>query len=146
MLTDFDHMATILSNVDQSHIVSREGNRLEVNQKAHGNAGPLKISTDSVRQIELTPKREIKSHLLKGDLKSSDFTTRLAPEGELIRVSVAGKFATGLLAGAALSPEAVQQQTQRQYQELREEILRRKNKQPTPACLIAKNCERASTS
>jgi hypothetical protein len=33
---------------------------------------------------------------------------------------------------------------QRQYQELREEILRRKTKEPAPPCLLAKNCAQVS--
>jgi carbon monoxide dehydrogenase subunit G len=142
VLTDYEHMTTFLTSVDQSHVTTREGNRLELSQKSHGTMGPIRLSADSLRQVELTPKREIRTHLLKGDLKSSDFTTRIAPQGDSTRVSVSGKFVTGLLAGSAITPEAVQAQTQLQYQELREEILRRKNRQPTPACLLAKNCVR----
>jgi len=143
VLTDFDHMATFLSSVDQSHVSNREGNRVEVIQKSHSSAGPIRLSLDSVRQVDLTPKREIRSHLLKGDLQSSDFTTSIVPEGETTRITVSGKFVAGLIAGAAITPELVQAQTQLQYQELREEILRRKARQSTPACLMAKNCVRS---
>jgi uncharacterized membrane protein len=142
VLTDFEHMTTFLTSVDQSHITNRDGNRLEVSQKSHSTAGPIRLSTDSLRQVDLTPKREIRSHLLKGDLKSSDFTTRIAAQGDSTRISVSGKFVAGMLAGSAITPEAVQAQTQAQFQEMREEILRRKNRQPTPACLLAKNCVR----
>jgi carbon monoxide dehydrogenase subunit G len=142
VLTDFDHMATILSSVDQSRIVNRDGDQFDVVQKSHGNAGPIQLSLDSVRHLQLVPKREIRSHLVKGDLRSSDFTTRLVAEGEATRIVVTGKFATGLLGGVAVTPEAVHAQTRRQYQELREEILRRKAKQPPPPCLVAKNCVR----
>jgi hypothetical protein len=38
----------------------------------------------------------------------------------------------------------VQSQTRRQYQELRDEILRRKTNEPTPPCILAKNCTQAS--
>jgi carbon monoxide dehydrogenase subunit G len=142
VLTDFDRMATILSNVDQSRIVNRDGDRFEVVQKSHGSAGPIQLSLDSVRHLELVPKREIRSRLIKGDLKSSEFTTRVVPQGDVTRVTVNGKFVAGFLSGAVITPEAVQAQTRQQYQELREEILRRKRKEPTPPCLIAKNCVR----
>ncbi len=140
VLTDFDHMAQILSNVDASHVANRDGERFEVIQKSHASAGLIRISLDSVRQVELTPKREIRSHLIKGDLKSSDFSTRIADEGGVIRITVNGKFVAQGLGAAAITPEAVQAQTQRQYQELRDEILRRKAKEPPPPCLLAKNC------
>ena len=141
VLTDFDHMTQILSNVDASRITSRDGNRIEVTQKSHAQAGLLRVSLDSVRQVELTPKTEIKSHILKSnDLKSSDFTTRLAEEGGLIKVTVRGSFVPMGLAAAAANPGAVEANTRRQYTELRDEIVRRKNHEPTPPCILAKNC------
>jgi carbon monoxide dehydrogenase subunit G len=145
VLTDFDHMAQILSNVDASKVVNRDGDRFEVVQKSHANAGPLRLSTDSVRQVELSPKHEIKSHLLKGDLKSSEFTTRIAEQGGLTKVNVHGAFVPGGLAAAAITVEAVQAQTQRQYSELRDEVLRRKNNEPTPPCVLTKNCPQGSS-
>jgi len=141
VLTDFDHMTQILSNVDASRITNRDGNRIEVTQKSHAQAGPLRVSLDSVRQVELTPKTEIKSHILKSnDLKSSDFTTRLAEEGGLIKVTVRGSFVPMGFAAAAANPEAVEANTRRQYSELRDEIVRRKNHEPPPPCILAKNC------
>jgi carbon monoxide dehydrogenase subunit G len=127
VLTDFDHMAQIISNVDASHIANRDGNTFEVIQKSHASAGLLRVSLDSVRQVELSPKQEIRSHLLKGDLKSSDFTTRIAEEGGVIKITVHGKFVAGGLSASAITLESVESQTRRQYQELREEILRRKS-------------------
>jgi len=145
VLTDFDHMAQILSNVDASKVVNRDGDRFEVAQKSHANAGPLRLTLDSVRQVELSPKHEIRSHLLKGDLKSSDFTTRIAEQGGLTMVNVHGAFVPGGLAAAAITVEAVQAQTQRQYLELRDEVLRRKNHEAPPPCLLTKNCAQGSS-
>lgn len=144
VLTDFDRMAQILSSVDQSRIVNRKGNRFEVTQKSHGNVGPIRVSLDSVRAVELTPKREIRSNLLSGDLKSSDFTTRIARKGGDTQVNVSGKIVAEGMTAAAITPEAVCSQIRRQYQELREEILRRKAKEPPPPCLLAKNCAQPS--
>jgi len=140
VLTDFEHMAQILSNVDASQIANRDGNKFEVVQKSHASVGLLKVSLDSVRQVDLSPKQEIRSHLVKGDLKSSDFTTRIAEEGGVSRITVHGKFVAAGLSGAAINSETVETQTRRQYQELRDEILRRKSNTPAPPCLLAKNC------
>ena len=73
-------------------------------------------------------------------MKSSDFTTRLAEDGGLTKVTVRGTFVPVGLAAAAATPEAVEANTRRQYTELRDEILRRKNHEPAPPCLLAKNC------
>jgi uncharacterized membrane protein len=140
VLVDFDNMARILSNVDASRIANRDGDKFEVIQKSHAAAGPVRLSLDSVRQVELVPKREIRSHLVKGDLKASDFVTRVNEDGPGVRVSVSGKFVAGGFSGGVISPETVENQTRRQYQELRDEVMRRKSSAPTPPCILAKNC------
>ena len=144
VLTDFDRMAQILSNVDASKVSNRDGNKFEVVQKSHASAGLFRISLDSVREVELLPKQEIRSHLVKGDLKSSDFTTRLAEAGNVVTITVQGKFVATGLSASAITPETVESQTRRQYQELREEVLRRKTNQPTPPCILAKNCTQST--
>ncbi len=141
VITDFDRMSQIVTAVDSSKIVNRDGNLVQVAQKSHASAGLVKLSTESLREVQLTPPKEMRSHLLKGDLKSSDFTTRVSDEGGgLTKVSVSGKFVAGALTAGVITPETVEAQTRRQYQELREEILRRKAKEPPPPCLLAKNC------
>ena len=142
VFTDFDRMAQILSNVDASKIVSRDGNMMQVAQKSHATAGLVRLSLDNLRQIELVPNREIRSRLIKGDLKASDFTTRLSPDGPATRVSVKGKFTVGALSGTAINEDAVAKQTRRQYEELRTEVLRRKNNLPPPPCPAGKTCEK----
>ena len=141
VLTDFERMAQILSNVDASKIVARDGNLIRVSQQSHAQVGLLKLSLKNVREIELTPNREIHSKLLEGDLKSSDFTTRISPDGANTKVSVRGQFVTKGAASAVVNVDAVAKQTRRQYEELREEILRRKGNLPPPPCLLAKTCE-----
>jgi carbon monoxide dehydrogenase subunit G len=145
VLTDFDKMAQILSNVDSSRIVSREGNVMQVAQTSHASVGLIKASLKNLRQVELVPNREIRSKLLNGDLKSSDFVTRIAADGAGSRVTVKGKFTVGGLSAAVVNEDSVSKQTRRQYQELREEVLRRKAKEPPPPCLLAKTCEQQAS-
>ena len=126
VLADFEHMAQILSNMDSSRIVSRDGNRITVAQTSHGKIGPIHVSVDGLREIVLTPPTEIRSHLIKGDLKASDFTTELHDEGAMTRVVVRGRLVVAPWVGLALGADKVAAQTRQQYQELRDEILRRK--------------------
>lgn len=126
VLTDYEHMAQIVSSIDSSEVTSRDGNRIEVAQRSHGHAGPIKISVDGVRVVDLAPYTEIRSHLKKGDLKASDFTTRIIDEGAVTRVTGHGTIVPGAWVAWAISTATVEAQTRRQYQELRDEILRRK--------------------
>jgi len=126
VLSDFEHMAQILSNMDSSRIVSRDGNRITIAQTSHGKVGFIPVSVDGLREIVLMPPTEIRSHLIKGDLKASDFTTQLHGEGAVTRVTVHGKLVVAPWVGFALSADKVAAQTRQQYQELRDEMLRRK--------------------
>jgi hypothetical protein len=126
VLADYEHMAQFVSTIDSIRIVSRDGNRLEVAQQSHGNVGPIHISVDGLREIELTPPKEIRSHLVKGDLKAADFTTRIVDDGGATRVVGTGKLVPAAWVAWAVTVATVEAQTRRQYQDLRNEILRRK--------------------
>lgn len=144
VLTDYDNMAKIVSTVNESRVQNRNGNTFEVAQKSQVKAGLLPIYLDSVRQVTLTPPKEIKSTLLKGNLKSSDFTTRVFDEGAQTRVTAEGTFVPTALGAATITVESVTASTRQQYKELRDEIVRRKNGQPPPPCILAKNCQQSS--
>src|SRR5436190_15669136 len=76
VLTDYDHMAQFVGNVESSRITDRKGNRLIVAQKSHTALGLLQFSFDNVREVDLVPHSEIRSKLISGDMKASAFTTR----------------------------------------------------------------------
>jgi carbon monoxide dehydrogenase subunit G len=126
VLTDYEHMAQIVSSIDSSEVLSRDGNRIEVAQRSHGHAGPIRVSVDGVRVVDLAPYSEIRSHLKKGDLKASDFTTRIVDEGGVTRVTGHGTIVPAAWVAWAISAATVEAQTRRQYQELRDEIVRRR--------------------
>lgn len=140
VLVDYDHMAEILSNVDVSRIVKRDGDLLEVVQTSHIGFGPFKISLDNRRRVELIPRREIRSHLIEGDLKTSDFVTRLVQRGAATQVVWRGRIVPGPLASLAVTPGAVEAELGQLCRELRAEILRRVERPVPPACGLADAC------
>jgi hypothetical protein len=103
VLVDYDRMSEMLSNVDASRVIKRAGNQLEVAQRSHLGFGPIKISLDNRRLVELIPQREIRSHLVEGDVKASDFTTRLIDAGTGVRVIWRGRIVPGPVAGLAIT-------------------------------------------
>jgi len=68
------------------------------------------------------------------------FTTRIVAQGAVTRVEVQGTFVPTWLAATVINTNEVEAQTRRQYSELRAEILRRKNGEPTPPCIVKKDC------
>jgi len=126
VLTDYDHMAEIVSNVESSKVLKRAGNRLEITQKSRTTLGPLHFSFDNVREVELTPYTEIRSRLISGDMDASAFTTRIVSEGKATRIFNHGEFIPNLWMPPLIGRAFLEAETRKQFEEMRAEILRRK--------------------
>src|ERR1700694_2534608 len=126
VLTDYDHMAEFVGNVQASKITDRKGNTLVVAQKSGTAFGLLKFSFDNVREVELVPHSEIRSNLISGDMKASAFTTRIMSNGGgVTRVVNYGEFVPTMWVPPVIGTVFLEAETRRQFHELRNEIMRR---------------------
>lgn len=126
VMTDYDHMSQFVSSLVSSRIIGREGNTLSVEQKGKASRGLLTISFDNVREIVLTPPREVHSRLVSGNLKASEFTTRVIDRGAFTQIINHGEFIPNVWVPPVIGPVLIEAETRKQFQELRTEILRRK--------------------
>jgi hypothetical protein len=127
VLTDFDGMAGFISNLRSSAVVARSGNTLQVEQKGRADYGPWSFSFDTVREIHLTPTHEIRSRLVHGSMKKLDGTTTLTADGDGTQVSYHGESVPGTWVPPVAGPAFIAHETQEQFHEMRNEILRRKH-------------------
>ncbi len=126
VLTDYDHMAQFVGNVQASKITDRKGNTLVVAQKSGTAFGLLKFSFDNIREVELVPHSEIRSKLISGDMKASAFTTRIVSDGGAVtRVFNHGEFIPTMWVPPVVGTAFLETETRRQFHELRNEIMRR---------------------
>jgi carbon monoxide dehydrogenase subunit G len=133
VLTDYDHMAQFVSNLSMSRIVRRVGDGLEVAQTSRLRFGLIDLHFDNVREIEFVPLREIRSRLVRGDMKASAFTTRLVAEGDLTRITNHGRFIPDRWIPPLIGTVMLEAETRKQFAEFRAEILRRKGPALTSA-------------
>jgi hypothetical protein len=124
--TDYDHMASFVSNLESSRILTRVGNVLTIEQKGKASRGPLSFAFQNVREIVLTPPREIRSRLVSGDLEASEFTTRVIDHGESSEIVNHGEFIPKVWVPPIIGPAVIEAETRKQFAELRAEVLRRK--------------------
>jgi hypothetical protein len=132
VMTDYDHMARFVSNLDESKVLSRVGDTLTVFQKGTATRGPLSFSFENVREIVLTPYREIRSRMISGDLESSEFTTRVMESNGFTQITNHGEFVPKIWVPPVIGPSLIAAETRRQFGQLRTEILRRKTLSATP--------------
>jgi hypothetical protein len=118
-------MAQFLSNLEYSRIDDRVDNVLRVHQKGKASRGPLTLTFDNVREIELVPYREIRSRLISGDLKPSDFVTRIEETAARVHIVNSGRYTPNIWVPPVIGPALIEAETQKQFGEFRTEILRR---------------------
>jgi carbon monoxide dehydrogenase subunit G len=126
VLTDFDHMAKFLPNLQSSRVIAGGPDKIQVEQKGRIKYGLLSFSFDNVREVELAPYHEIRSHLVSGNLKKGEGTTQLLPEGNGTRVVYHNESLPGFWLGASVSLSVVEKASREQFEAMRNEILRRK--------------------
>jgi hypothetical protein len=125
VMTDYPQMPNFISNIQYSAVEETTGNVLRVRQKGKASRGPLTLSYDMTREVELVPQREIRSRLISGDLKSSDFVTRIEPRDGVIHIINNGHYVPKVWVPPVLGPAMIEAETQKQFGEFRTEILRR---------------------
>jgi uncharacterized protein YndB with AHSA1/START domain len=126
VLTDYDHMARFVSNVLESHVVRRDGDRIAVEQKSQLTVGLLQFEFTNLREVDLIPFREIRSRVTDGDMQGSSFTTTIATRGTRTKVDNRGTFHSNRWIPPIIGNVVLEAETRKQFQEFRTEILRRK--------------------
>jgi Polyketide cyclase / dehydrase and lipid transport len=125
VLTDYDHMARFVTNLEVSELRARDGDTLQVFQKGSAARGPFSFSFENLREIRLTPQEEIRSRLISGTLKSSEFTTRVVDSGDEVHILNSGRFVPEVWVPPVIGPAVIEAETRKQFDEIRTEIQRR---------------------
>jgi carbon monoxide dehydrogenase subunit G len=125
VLTDYDRMASFISNIKSSRVVARQGDTLEVAQSGETKVAFLRFGFSAVRAIELVPMREIRSTLVSGDFKSYTSTTSIAatPSGTTIRHH--GEYVPKSWLPPLVGPAVIESETHKQWREFIAEMGRR---------------------
>lgn len=127
VLTDFDHMVDVMSNLKSSRILERNGNVLRVAQAGTAHYGFFSYDFSSEREVRLEPMKRIRARQISGNarsfesemaLSSSDKGLELAYHAELVPDSGIARLFGGPF---------VQHEVEEQLGEMVGEIERRKN-------------------
>jgi len=132
VLTDYDHMADFVANLESSSVIARTGNTLDVMQKGTAHYGLLSFPFQSVRRVVLTPRREIRSVIMSGEMTGSEIVTRIAADGTTTQVSVRSRYVPTIWIPPVVGTSVIASETRKQWFTLREEVLRRRAQAPRP--------------
>jgi hypothetical protein len=133
VLTDYDHMADFVANLEASSIIARSGNTLDVMQKGTARYGLLSFPFQSVRRVVLMPRREIQSKITSGEMTGSEIVTRITGGGMTTQVSVRSRYLPTIWIPPVIGTSVIASETRKQWFTLREEVLRRRAQVARPA-------------
>lgn len=127
VLTDFDHMVGFISNMKESKVVEFTGDKLKVFQRGNAAYGPVEFAFESTRELTLTPYTKIQTHMLSGNMKSIDGTTQIVEEGQQTRIILHNESVPGRWIPPIVGKSFIEHETRGQYQDIRNEVIKRKN-------------------
>ena len=125
VFTDYDHMASFISNIKHSKLIARNGNSLEVEQSGETRVAFLRFGFAAVRAVELVPMQEIRSSLVSGDFKAYVSTTRIAATPSGVKISHHGEYVPKSWLPPLVGPAVIESETRKQFREFIAEIERR---------------------
>ncbi len=125
VLTDYENMPRFVSTLQASSIEKRSGNWLQVTQYGAVQFGLLGFPFTTVRQIELVPFTEIRTSVIDGSMKSSQFVTTIDATSDETRIVQHGTVVPDVWIPPGIGPAIIAARTRVQWQEFRAEILRR---------------------
>lgn len=127
-VTDYEHMTRFLPKLQESRVLSRDGNRLRVVQKGRTSRGFLTFSFENVRDVVLVPHSEIRTRLVSGTLRQADSVTRIVRRGSGSRLVNRGEYVPAAWVPLALAMPLIEAEAREQYGLLRAEIVRRRSR------------------
>lgn len=126
VLTDFEHMAGFVPNVEESRIVEREANTLQVAQRGKLDFGPFSMRFESVRRIEMRRREGILlSRGIAGSARRLESEMRLTPEAAGTRLSYRLEMVPDRWLPSSLGMGFLQHELAEQFTAIAREMLRR---------------------
>ena len=127
VMTDYDHATAFISHLDKSVILSRTEDTLLVSQKGTMGWGPFSLPLETVTEVRLTPFEKILGHLVSGNMKKGESTTRLIADATGTRVVYHLESIPDVWLPPLIGRALVEHETRARFRQLVEEILRRKD-------------------
>lgn len=125
VLTDFDHMASILGNLTSSKIVRHDGDVWVIRQEGIAKYGPFSFSFESEREIHLEPMKRILAKNLSGTLKKMESEADVVPFDQGVQVKYHAEIVFDSILGRVFGATFVRHEVEEQLLSMAREMQRR---------------------
>lgn len=132
VLTDFDHMADFVPNVESSRFVSREGNVAHVAQRGKLDFGPFTIRYESERRIEMRPSEGIiLARSVAGTTKHMQSEMRLSGQSQGTELSYRVEMVPDRWIPSSVGVSFMRHELAEQFSAIAREMVRRQESRRT---------------
>ena len=128
VLTDFDHMASIVSNLESSRITSRQGDSLRVHQEGTARYGLLSFHFESEREVHLEAMQRIVSRNLSGSAKQIDSEARLRALDGAVEITYHAEVVPDSVLARLFGTAFIRHEVEEQFREMTIEMRRRQDR------------------
>lgn len=125
VLTDFEHMASFIPNLQSSQVLSRQGPVWTVRQTGTARWGLLALAFESVRELVLDPPQEIRARSIGGSFARMDSRMQLSPEPGGTRLHYHAEGVPGDWFPPLIGPALIRHETAEQFTAMLQEMQRR---------------------
>lgn len=137
VLTDYEHMSSLLGGLSLSKIISRQGNTWVVRQERVVRYGLLAFSFFSEREMRLESIRHIQVKSLSGTLKSMASETTIIPQDHSVQIKYHAESVPDSWLARMFGAGFVRHEIEEQFMALANEMMRRDSRKE-PAELPAR--------
>jgi carbon monoxide dehydrogenase subunit G len=132
VLTDFDNMSSILTNLKSSRITSREGNTWMVKQAGAAKFGLFSFSFWSEREVRVEPMQRITVKGLAGSVKRMSSETRMEARGPGVQIRYHAEIVPDSILARLFGGSFVRHEIGEQFRLMALEMLRRESAAKAP--------------
>ena len=133
VLTDFDHMASFVPNLEESRVLNRDAQGATIAQKGRIRYGILSFAFESERRVEFHPQEGLLlARALSGTARHMASTLRLQAEGPGTRLDYRVEMSPGRWVPSTLGKSGMRHEMAEQFSAIAVEMLRRAERAAPP--------------
>lgn len=125
VLTDFDHLTSILKNLTSSKVIRRDGDTLIVRQEGVAKWGLFSFSFNSEREMRLEPMKRILAKQLSGTLKRMESEAKIIPLAQGVQVKYHAESVPDSILARVFGASFVRHEAEEQFLAMAREMTRR---------------------
>jgi carbon monoxide dehydrogenase subunit G len=125
VLSDYDHLARFIPDVKSSRVVSRDGNKLRVEQTGEVGFIFFKQPVAVLLEVHEEPQRRITARGIEGNVKGLESYYELHASGPEVRLDYGGRFDPDFAIPPLIGMPMLRRVIERRFRAMVEEIQRR---------------------